>query len=521
MARTFVRLTQIRKSDSYTDNIAPTEAAYETNTVSIEDDLNSLRSQIQNIINRDGAEMPAGSWYDNISTPSTFEGGSKRGVSELNSQLHDLERKRVLLATTNLTDVTVTSGSNFVVLSLGQLPTANSASIGAVSTLGTVAAYEATFGANSLAEVAGSTAIAPKNLCEIVDGSTRDQILSDNRVVYALFQTESNTDGSGMTGTTPARAQLSFVRINATGDDLEAAPSGDIAGKVINYASVTRKALEDLNEQDFLRGAMLDNLGSSLQNLQVVYDNQGVTPVEVTTDSILDLNSSGISWEIRDLVNAQLFSVTEGSTGGSSDVTIAGAVDTFTVSAVENNFSAGATFNTSGNDIEIGVTSSTIASTGSDALHLVAAGSTLSFDDSNRAGSTLSTAIPLSTSSTEWSNFETNFGEVSLVNAINQAFNADRRSKVYAVVTADAAADANVSANASNLDVTLGDLSLGSFSSSYDLFLNGELLRPGANNAANNDYYPGTDLSLGEIKFEFPVKVGDVLTLVSFSTKIA
>ena len=63
MARTFIRQdTQIRKSDLYDDTIAPTVASYETNPVNIEDDLNSLRSQVQNIINRNGAGFPAGDW---------------------------------------------------------------------------------------------------------------------------------------------------------------------------------------------------------------------------------------------------------------------------------------------------------------------------------------------------------------------------------------------------------------------------------------------------------------------------
>jgi len=521
MARTFVRqATQIRKSDVYDDTLTPSEAAYETNTISIEDDLNSLRSQINNLISRSGTTF-AGNWWDDLAAPGTFEDGTERGVNELNAQLHDLERKRVLVNTTNLTDVTVASGSNFVVLSLAQLPLNTTASIGAVATRGTVAATNASFGAASLDLVSGSTAIAPKNLCEVVDGNTRDQILSDNRVVYALFQTESSTDASTMTGTTPARAQLSFVRINSTGDGLELVPSADIQGRSINYASVTRKALEDLNEQDFLRGAILDNAGSTTQNRQIGYDNQGTTPVELSTTATLDLNSAGITWEIRDLVNAQLLGVTEGSTGGTSDITIAAAVDTFTVNAAASNFNVGASFDVGGTQIDIGLTAGTIETTGTDDLHLVAAGSTLSFDDSNRVGSTYSTAIALSTNSTEWDDFETNFGEVSLINAINQAANADRRSKVYAAVTVDTAADANVSLSDSNLDVTLGDLSLGTFESSYDLYLNGELLRPGADSSANNDYYPGTDLTAGQVKFEFPLKAGDVITVVSYSTKIA
>lgn len=49
-----------------------------------------------------------------------------------------------------------------------------------------------------------------------------------------------------------------------------------------------------------------------------------------------------------------------------------------------------------------------------------AAGITLS--DSYRAGSTYSTAIPLSSASSEWSAFESNFGEVSLLAAVNLAY---------------------------------------------------------------------------------------------------
>lgn len=43
------------------------------------------------------------------------------------------------------------------------------------------------------------------------------------------------------------------------------------------------------------------------------------------------------------------------------------------------------------------------------------------FDDQNRSGSTFSTAIKLSDATSEWNDFETNFGEVSILNAINQA----------------------------------------------------------------------------------------------------
>jgi len=274
MGRTFIRQdTQIRRSDVYDDTIAPTQAAYETNPVNIEEDLNNLRSQMQNVMHRNGATFPIGNWWDDLVAPTTFENGVARGVDTLNQELHDLERKRVLVTSTSLVDVTVPGGSNFVVLAIGELPNNTTAAIGSVTTLGTVCAYNATFGSHSLAEVSGASTISPKNLCTIVDGSTRDLILSDGRTVYALFQSESNTDGSTLTGTTPNRAQLSFVRINAAGDDLEAVPAADIGGRTINYSSVVRKALEDLTEQDFLRGAEIDVPSAVTVTRQVAYDN--------------------------------------------------------------------------------------------------------------------------------------------------------------------------------------------------------------------------------------------------------
>ena len=92
MARTFIRQdTQIRKSDTYTDNTAPSLANFETNAVNIEDDLNSLRSQIHNLL-----KDQAGNWYDDLNTPATFENGAQRGVNDLNTDLHELERKRIL-----------------------------------------------------------------------------------------------------------------------------------------------------------------------------------------------------------------------------------------------------------------------------------------------------------------------------------------------------------------------------------------------------------------------------------------
>ena len=277
---------------------------------------------------------------------------------------------------------------------------------------------------------------------------------------------------------------------------------------------MTRKALEDLSEQDFLRGAEIDvpSAAASITR-QNAYDNQLGTPVETTSNSTLDLGL-GFFWEIRDNANATVFRVTEGTTGGTTEVLVDGDTDSFQSDAVSNSFTNGLTANTS---LSVGLTAGTIGTTSGVNLALYADGA-LYLDDSNQAGSTWvgTGGVALSSNSTEWSEFKTNFGEVSLLSAISTAYNTDRRSKVYANVTTSVAADADVSLADGNLDTALPAMVSGSFVDDYDVYLNGELLRPGASSLANNDYYPGTDLnSPAKLKFEFGLKAGDVICVIS------
>jgi len=95
-----------------------------------------------------------------------------------------------------------------------------------------------------------------------------------------------------------------------------------------------------------------------------------------------------------------------------------------------------------------------------------------------------------------------------------------RVTKVFANVIANVNADTDVggSGGGTNLDVQLPDLSTGAFLADYDVYLNGELLRPGADATANNDYYPGTSLALGQLKFEFKLKANkDVIAVVAYA----
>ena len=414
----------------------------------------------------------------------------------------------------------VGGAGDMVILGGGELPAQTIAAVGIVTTLGTVvAAHTGTFGEFALDEVVGSTAISPKNLMQIVDGSTRDPILSDSRQVYGLLQGESGlTDGVTMTGATTTRVQISYVRINATGDDLEAVPASDIGGTTINYCAVQRIRLEDLTEDNFLGGANVDVPSGSTVTRQVGYDNQGVTPVELTTNADLDL-AAGIEWTIRDLANADLFRIIEGSGGGTTEINIHSSVDLYDNDAIDVDFASGASINSGGTrPIDVGVTDGIIESTAGD-LGVVAAAELL-LDDVNQNGSTWAqtTGIKLSDTTAEWDAFEVQYGEVSLLNAIVQASNQGGIIKACANVTVTTVADTDVSLSDGNLDAALGDLSGGLFVDDHDVYLNGALLRSGIDAAANNDVYPGTDLNNtadGQLKFEFTIKVNDVICVIS------
>lgn len=408
-----------------------------------------------------------------------------------------------------------------VILGTGELPANTTAAVGIVTTLGTVVvAHGGTFGEHTLAEIAGPNDLNPKNLVTIFDGSTRDIIESGGNQVWGLIQGESGlTDGTTITDTTTTRVQFSFVKVNPTGDDLIIVPAVDIGGQSINYCTRERIRLEDLTEGDFLKGAIVDTPGAATAvDRQNVYDNQGVTPVELTTNADLDL-ATGVEWTIRDLANADLFRIIEGSGGGTSEINIHSGVDLYDNDAIDVDFASGASINSGGTrPIDVGINDGIVESTAGD-LGITAAAEIL-FDDVNQTGSTWSqtTGIKLSDTTTEWDDFEVEFGEVSLLNAIVQASNQGGIVKACANVTSTTTADNDVSLSDGNIDAALGDLSGGNFVNDHDIYLSGMLLRSGADASANNDVYPGTDLDNtadGQLKFEFPVKANDVICVIS------
>ncbi len=530
MARfTFVRQDAAQRSDVFDDTIAPTEAAFETNPVTLEDDLNNVRSMLSEL-----RDNQAGDWFTALAAATGFESGAIRGVQDNNQSLHNLERARRLRKVKLLVDVATGAGDAVVILGSGELPTQTTAAVGAVTTLGTVvAAHGGTFGNHALTEVAGSHALAPKNLLEITD-ETGDPILSSGKRVWGLLQSENASDGFTITDTTPDRVQISFVITNGAHNDLIICPFADIENLTIRYCYVERVSNINQTEQDFMsQGAAIDiGAGSSTVTRQLAYDNQGSTPVDQITSAILDLEGAGLTWEIRDDLEAVLFRVFEGSASGTSRVDITADVDTFDVDAAVNDFLNGASFDTgaAGTTIDIGVTLANNITSGA-LLRLLstsadlslASGDELNLTDTYRAGSTWSLVdgVRLAAASATWSTFETNFGEsAGIMDAINTAFTSANFNKTVAVVSTTTTADTDVGgvAGGANLDVQIHDLSGGSFILDHDIFLNGQLLRNGADASANFDVYPGTSLPNGQLRFEFTVTAGtnaDVITVIS------
>jgi hypothetical protein len=633
MGRTYLRQDeQIRRSIAYTDDSAA-GATMESSPVSLQDDLNNVRAQLNRMLKSAGG----GKWYDDVSTVNS----KYRGLAELNTDLDDLEEKRILcpvqklqniavpaavkasgtvtaVAKASLTDgqtLTLDDGINTATVFEFDLPpdgvgggnvlidvsadttaievasrmvsaingvgatlklTASNAGgtsatvtithdeegvVGNVTTWATttsmaivqptggagdvvvlsaassetpddtaaigtglgavVAVLSGDVGGWQLDNIAGTSAVNPKNMVWIRDHENHEGITSDGKQVYGLLQAESGTGQGDTFNDTDKQVQISFFRI-AADDTLEHVPGADIGGQTIEYVYSKRVTLDTIPEDcNFPNVFFTDGAASVTVTLNNAIDNQGVVPATQDTNIDIDMSTAGVEWAWRDTSQDDLFVIKEGAGGNDSEVEIGVAVDLFDVDAADNDFNAGIKAATGTTPIHIGVTAGAIETTGSDDLTLRGAGE-MYLDDGNQTGSTWAqtAGIKLSDTQAEWDTFEVEFGEVSLLNAIAQAKNTGglTRTKVVAVVTAGIAADADAGgpATANNLDVNLIDMSSVTFVDDVDIYLNGVLLRNGADAAANHDVYPG---STGvQLRFEFGLQASpgnpDVITQV-------
>lgn len=514
MGRTFIQQdTQIYSSFTY-DDTGAAGSTLESGAATLQDDLNSVRAQLKRILG-------TANWYSAL---------SNRSLATVDTDLADIEAKKLLFRAQVLTDVTVPASQNWVVLSVaGSETPSETAAVGAVTTNGAVvAAHAGTFGTtHSVTEVAGATAISPKNMCLVRDAVTGQPIQSDNgKDVYALLHSESASDGHTFDDAT-SQVQLSFVRENTAGNDLEACPVADIENKVVNYSYVRRINLDAIPESAFLAGAFIDQTASVDVTLNNAIDNQSGAATQ----------AQNIRWQIADAVSLDfedsagtkdLFKIAPNVAGDA----ISFNTDDWTLTNANTaTMTNGLAVDTSGTQINLGATAGqidsagalTVLSGGSADLALRAAGE-MYLDDGNQAGSTWAqtAGIKLTDTTQEWDDFEAAFGEVSLLKAIYMANSAAARVKGVAVVTeATIAANTNVTGagGTPNIDAQLPAYVSGDFVTGVDVYLNGMLLRNGADNTANHDVYPGTTPANGDLMFEFILKGGlapDVITMVVY-----
>jgi hypothetical protein len=456
MAITKLSQTQIRNSRTYDDTIAAGLATMVTASTDSQTDNNALRSQIKRL---------AGStnWYDSPSTD----------IATLNTAVGDIEDHSFLFNTQVLTSVSVGASNNFVVLSVtgSQAPTENAAN---TTGEGAVCAYLASgeFGAN---------------------------------------QAENGTVNGDAFNDTTKRVQISFVRDSGS-NTLEAVPVADIQGKSIKYSYITRKSLTNLPQNATLSGSFADHIAAAEVTLQNAYDNQGATAVEGSTSFAYKVGASNTYKLQNSGATIDLLSV-DGSTGSEAvsfgaNTSIAGTVDS----------TGSASFDTSGQSISIGSTTGVISSAASLSLTTTGAasdvtlnaGGSIAFSDSNITGSTYTGDLPIASSSTEMSDFVTNYGSVSLVSAINTALNATGRSTVEYLLTSDVPNTSEFDP-ASHTNINGGtdpDWSTNSISTAI-IYVNGRRLIYGS----SYDFSVGTVPADGEIAFAESYFSGDVIVI--------
>jgi hypothetical protein len=498
MARSFLNPdTQILGNQTHDDTLG-SGVTLETGAVSLEDNLNGIISQVKNILG-------STNWYD---APAS-------SLTQLDTDVVGLQEKPFLCATQVLTNITVGAGQNYQVLSVAgsEAPTVTAGVSGGngavVSVLGA-----GVLGTHSLDAEAGSNAVSPRNLVFVRDAVTEDAITSDGQQVYGLLQAENGVVQGDTFDDTSKRVQISFVKKND--DVLVAVPSADIAGKTIEYIYQNRVYFTALPEDcNMLNANFLDNSALVDITLQEALDNQ-TTPV-AQTNTIEHKISENEYYEFQDEFGNQLMRIN--SSAGGDSVTFNG--DYFFVnSSLGAQFLGRGDFNSGVAPVSVGAPQGDLYKQIGDLLVEATFGGIklntgveIVFSDGNKSSSTFTGDFKLTETQSDWDNYEAKFGEVSLLNAVVQSATVNRTDYlVTSLISADT--DFDPGANATVINGSVQDLSSSVFVNDIDIYVNGQLLINGADASANNDVYPGTDLTNSELKFEFPLRSGAHVSIV-------
>jgi hypothetical protein len=513
MTVSLIRLDQQHSPDVFDDTkSAASIALAETASVDYADFQEYVLSQLKRIIHGDDA----GNWHDDIATVFT----TPHSLKAL-GQHTTLDDKQIVLWKMLLQDITVTAAQNFEELDqAGEFPSEVIAILAATN--GAVSAQLAgAVGSHSLTEIAGQNALKPKNLVAIFDASSGDPIMSDNRRIWGLLQVgAAATDGNAFAATGNDAAQISFVRQNATFDDLEACPVADIAGKSINYSYTVRNDMASFAE-DAWRGDLseADQIAGGFGGLDAAYDGGEFMEVDASDVDIRLADTK--SWVVRKgSGGAILWQVTRTDAGTADVVQIAGAVDTFDVDAADSDFLQGATFDSGGQSINVGTTALGVIDSTSIELRATTGNAEVAAPSGEVQFQTVreTTALPLDDATTgAISALKTVLAGagtfISVADAIKYAAQqggVDLSLKIF-VAASNYAQGANIPAATFDLTAYSIDMNTPANVDAF-IFLNGRLLH-GGNVTVKNDVYVGSTASAGDLAVDFPkgIKSGDVL----------
>jgi hypothetical protein len=505
MTVSLIRVSQLHKPDTFDDTLsASTIAGVESAGIDAQDISDALISQVKRIIYGDDS----GNWYDDPATKSLTALAARP----------DMAAKLVVFWRLNLTDVGVGSGENWALLASSNQPPNRNIAIAGTAKGAVTAKLSGAIGSNSLTEIAGSNALKPKNLVAIFDGATGDALLSANRRIWGLLQVGSAaTDGNAFGLTGNDEGQISFVRPNATFDDLEACPVGDIQGKTVIYAFSNRNDLSSHVEDEF-RGDLVDVDPGANVSLDNAYDG-GATMDADGSDVDIRLSDT-VSFIIRKASGDPMVQVTRTDAGSADVVTIGSNVDTLDINAAATDFAEGIAVDSGGQTINVGKTAVGVIDSTSIETRATTGDNTVSSVDGDVLFQTAqeTTPIPLDDATTGPISTIGGGSYASVAAAIAAAMAAGGVTLTTKVFVAGSAYAQGANIPAATL--SLSDYTLDTESPAVPsllLFLNGRLLH-GGNGTTKNDIYAGTTPASGDAKVDFPkgIKSGDVLISVGW-----
>lgn len=487
-------LSRIRSDRIWSDgsgiNDALTPSDHDSNAVDLGDTIDYMASQLADILGETN-------WTD---TPDL-------SIASMAAKtwLEDYKALRDFLHLG--ADISVPASQNYVVLSQAssETPSRNIATGGTTSGAVCAELGAGLLDSHQLTEVAGSNALNPENLCIVMDASSGDPITSSNRQVYALLQVEDGaTDGAAFDDTNN-QGQLSFVRPNATYDDLEACPVADIESTSIIYAYADREALNLWAASDWRRSSVLVDLAAAgvSQTLDIAYNGGSVVTVDDTN----------VDWQLTDTKH---FYVSD-STGTTRilDIHAEAAGDELEVNApggitINNGDIAGGTNNATWNGVTIGGAAGRVATASGD-LDLRGA------DDISFVTVRETSPLPLDDATAGAISALDGGPHASVAAAIKYAIESGITFSLgVTVLASNYGQDVNVPGGCGGLDISAGnghsvDMNTPSGVDTF-LFHNGRL-QYGGNGTTQNDFYEGDAPASGDIKFDHPggVKTGDIM----------